>query len=104
MASGILGQAAPSANTDTTVYTVPANTLSTFSISICNTGSTTFTVRVAIASNATPAASEWIEYDASVPVSGVLERTGIVAHAGERVVVRVTAATAAITVFGFEET
>jgi len=103
MANGILGQSAPAATTNTTVYTVPASTTGTFTVSICNTGTSAITARLAIASTGTPSSSEWLEYDASIPASGVLERTGIVAQAAERVVVYVSAATASVSVFGFEE-
>ncbi|NBS68967.1 hypothetical protein EBT31_08630 [bacterium] len=103
MASGILGQAAPAANTHTTLYTVPSNTVSTFTINVCNTGSSTLTVRVAVAASDTPTSSEWIEYDASLPSTGVLERTGIVAQAGKKVVVRSSGSNAAVTIYGFEE-
>lgn len=103
MANGILGQSAPLATTDTTVYTVPTSTTATVTVSICNTGSSAITARLAVAAAATPSASEWLEYDASIPANGVLERTGIVAQATKRVVVRVSAATAAVSVFGFEE-
>lgn len=103
MANGILGQSAPTANTDTTVYTVPTSTTATVTVSICNTGTAAITARMAIAAAATPTSSEWIEYEAAIPASGVLERTGIVAQAAKRVVVRVSAATAAVSVYGFEE-
>lgn len=103
MASGILGQSAPTANTNTTVYTVPALTTSTFSVSICNTGIATIVARLAIAASATPGASEYLEYDALIPANGVLERTGIVAQAAKLVVVRVSSTTAAVSIFGFEE-
>lgn len=103
MATGILGQSAPAATTNTTIYTVPASTTSTFTVSICNTGSAAITARLAIAATGTPGASEWLEYDASIPASGVLERTGIVAQATENVVAYVSAATAAVSVYGFEE-
>lgn len=103
MASGILGQSAPSATTNTTVYTVPASTTSTLNVSICNTGSTDISVRLAIAAGATPTSSEWLEYNATIPPFSVLERTGIVAQATKRVVVYVSTATAAVSVFGFEE-
>lgn len=102
MATGILGQSSPTATTNTTVYTVPASTVATFTVNICNRGTSTITVRLAIALTATPANEEWIEYDASIPASGVLERTGIVAQAGERVVAYVSAATASINVYGYE--
>lgn len=102
MASGILGQSSPAAATNTTVYTVPASTTATFNINICNRDSQPITARLAIASTATPANSEWIEYEATIPGFGVLERTGIVAQAAERVVAYVSAATASISVYGYE--
>jgi hypothetical protein len=102
MASGILGQASPAATTNTTVYTVPASTTATFTVNICNRDTSTITARIAIASTATPSNAEWIEYDVSIPPNGVLERSGIVAQAAERVVVYVSAATASINVYGFE--
>ena len=102
MASGILGQSSPAATTNTTVYTVPASTTATFTVSICNRGSSAITARLAIASTATPTNAEWIEYDASIPANGVLERSGIVAQAAENVVAYVSAATASVNVYGFE--
>jgi len=103
MANGILGQSAPTAATNTTVYTVPAATTSTFCVSICNTSSSSITARLAISATGTPGSSEWLEYDTTIPSFGVLERTGIVAQATKNVVVNVSAATAAVSVFGFEE-
>ena len=102
MASGILGQSAPTATTNTTVYTVPSATTATFSFNVCNRGGSAITARVAIASSDTPSDSEWVEYDVSIPANGVLERTGFVAQAAERVVVYVSAATASISVYGYE--
>lgn len=103
MANGILGQSAPTAATNTTVYTVPAATTATFCVSICNTGNGAITVRLAVSATGTPGASEWLEYDTNIPGFGVLERTGIVAQATKNVVVYVSAATAAVSVYGFEE-
>ena len=103
MASGILGQSAPTANTNTTVYTVPASTTSTFSVSICNTGTAAITASLAVAASGTPGASEWLEYGAAIPAGGVLERTGLVAQATKNVVAHVSAATAAVSIFGSEE-
>ena len=55
MASGILGQAAPSATNDTSVYTVPASTLSVVNINVLNrSGSNPVNVRIALASGSTP--------------------------------------------------
>lgn len=102
MAIGILGQSDPAATTNTTVYTVPASLSATVNINICNRGTSAITARLAVATAATPANAEWIEYDASIPASGVLERTGIVAQTGRRVVVYVSAATASVNVYGYE--
>ena len=104
MASGILGQAALSATTNTTVYTVPASTLSIVNINVVNRSSTTAaSVRVALAATATPQTSEWIEYDASVPANGVLERTGVAINAGEKVVVYASTANCSANVYGLEQ-
>jgi len=103
MASGILGQTAPAALTNTTVYTVPTEKLATFNVNIVNRGTALATVRLAIASTATPATNEWIEYDVIIPVNGVLERTGLVANAAERVVVYVSTADTSVNVYGYEE-
>lgn len=103
MASGILGQSALTATTNTTVYTVPAATTATVTVSICNRGSTSATVRLAVAATATPGNSEWLEYDVTIPASGVLERTGIVAQAGKLVVAYASTANVSVSVYGFEE-
>jgi hypothetical protein len=104
MANGILGQAAPLSATNTTVYTVPAATTATFSVSICNTSASSILARLAVSATGTPGASEWLEYDTAIAANGVLERTGIVAQATKNVVVRINSAAASVSVFGFEET
>lgn len=103
MPSGILGQAAPAASTNTTVYTVPATKLATFSVNILNRSSAAISVRLAIASTATPTNAEWIEFGAAVPANGVLERTGLIAQAAKQVVVFVSSADASVSVYGYEE-
>lgn len=102
MPTGILGQSAPAASTNTTVYTVPASTTATFNISVCNIGAAPANVRLAISATGTPAASEWIEYDVNVLANDVLERTGLVAQAGRNVVVFTDTATVAVSVYGYE--
>jgi hypothetical protein len=102
MASGILGQSAPAAATYTTVYTVPASTTATFNVNIVNTGSSPVNVRLALAAGATPATSEFVEYDINLLASGVLERTAFVAQATKRVVVYTDIATVSVSVYGYE--
>ena len=104
MASGILGQAALSATTNTTVYTVPASTLAVANINVVNRSSAaTATIRVALAATATPQNSEWIEYDSVIPANGVLERTGIAVDATKRVVVYASTANCSVNVYGLEQ-
>ena len=103
MAGKILGQAAPVAATLTTVYTVPAATSAVFNVSITNRTGVTISVRLAIASTATPATSEYIEYDTVIPGNGVLERGGLVANAAENVVVYAGTTGLSVSVYGYEE-
>lgn len=102
MPTGILGQAALSSATNTTIYTVPATTFTVLSVSIVNRGSVTASVRVALAAAATPTAAEWIEFDAQIAPNGVLERTGIIMNSGRLLVVFANTANVSVTAFGIE--
>lgn len=103
MATGILGQAAPAAATNTTVYTVPALTTAVTTISVANRGGSPVAVNIAIAGAATPTNSEYIEFQAVIDSYDVLERAGVVANAGERFVVYATTADTSVTIYGYEE-
>ncbi len=102
MASGILGQSAPAATTNTTVYTVPASTLAVVNISVVNRGGSAATVRVALSAGSTPSDDEWIEYNTSVGSTSVLERTGVVLNATKNVVVYASSADTSVSVYGLE--
>ena len=104
MASGTLGQSAPSAVTNTTVYTVPVGKVATFNVNICNRSYVDgVLVRIAVAATSTPSNAEYVEYEAAIAPNGVLERTGIVATAGKLVVVFASTADTSVNVYGFEE-
>jgi hypothetical protein len=105
MASGILGQSAPAAATNTSVYTVPGSGTSraVFNVSMVNTSGAPVAVRLAVAGTGTPGIAEYIEYDTILPGNGVLERGGLVAQTGENVVAYVSAATVSVSVYGYEE-
>jgi len=103
MASGTLGQSAPAATTNTTVYTVPASKVASFTVSICNRGSSASTVRLAIAATGSPSTAEYLEFDTTVNANSVLERSGIVATAAKNIVVYCGSANFSINVHGFEE-
>tara|TARA_R110000850_G_scaffold211141_1_gene337060 strand:+ start:17 stop:334 length:318 start_codon:yes stop_codon:yes gene_type:complete len=102
--SGKLGSAALVADTNTTVYTVPADTVATLNISLVNRGNEPAKVRVAITDAVEPGDADWIEYDAIIPAAGgVLERTALVAGAGEKIIIRSDAGNVSARVHGFEE-
>lgn len=103
MASGRLATADIAATTLTTLYTVPASKLASFSVSLTNRSSNPVAVRIALAASATPAASEYIEYDTSIPANGVLERTGLVLDAAKLVVVYTGATGVSANCYGYEE-
>jgi len=108
MATGKLGANDLAATTLTTVYECPAATYSVVSINICNRGTSTtgvriaIGIRIAIADSATPGAAEYIEYDTEVFSKNVLERTGIVLAATQRIVVYSTQASVSAVVVGIE--
>lgn len=102
MATGRLGASNVSATTNTTVYTCPADTYAVVAVNICNRGTSASALRIAIADADTPTAAEYIEYDSSVFANNVLERTGIVLSAGQRVVVYSSQADISAVVVGIE--
>ena len=105
MATGRLGVADLSAATNTTVYDVPDSTFTVLTLSVCNRSASAVTIQVAIclaATAATPNDAEYIEYDVSLSAKGVLERTGIVMAADQRLVVRSSAIGVSAVVYGIE--
>jgi hypothetical protein len=102
MATGRLGVVDLSAATNTTLYTVPANTFAVVTVNMVNRGASAAAVRIAVASSASPADSEYIEYDVSLAAKGVVERTGIVMDAGKLLVVRSSAVSVNAVVYGIE--
>lgn len=102
MPTGRLGANDLAAATNTTVYTVPSDTFSVVTLSICNRGNQAVAVRVAVSAAASPTAAEWIEFDTEVLGKGVLERTGIVMDAGRLLVVYSSGANVSAVAFGIE--
>lgn len=103
MASGTLGQAALTAATNTTVYTVPAGKVATVNVNILNRDAAPCAVRLAVAAAATPTTGEWIEYDAVIDGQTPLERTGLVVTAGKLIVAYSSNANTTVNVYGYED-
>jgi hypothetical protein len=102
----VLGQSAPAATTNTTLYTVPALTSAVCStLSVCNRGvSTTFRVAVRPA-GATLADQHYLVFDNYVEqYDSVFLTLGIALAAGDVVTVYAGAATLSFSLFGSEMT
>lgn len=102
MATGRLGAADLSATTNTTLYTCPASTFAIANVSICNRNATSVTVRLALASSATPGGAEWLEFGVTIPANSVLERTGLVVDAGKILVVWSSTTSVSAVAYGIE--
>lgn len=102
----VLGQSAPSATTDTTLYTVPAATSAVAStLSICNRGVST-TIRIAVRpSGASIANQHYIVYDNYVNTGDTVFLTlGITLATTDVVTVYAGTATTSFSLFGSEIT
>ena len=97
MASGRIGKANLSAATNTTVYTTPASTFTVATVSFCNRGNQAIAVRLAVADSA-----EYVEYETEILSHGVLERTGLVLAATQKLVAYSSAANVSVVVTGIE--
>ena len=101
----VLGQSAPSATTDTTLYTVPAATETVVStIAICNRGSSAGTFRVAVRPDgASIANSHYVAYDVSLAANSIIGLTlGITVNAADVITVRASTADFTFSAFGSE--
>jgi hypothetical protein len=102
----VLAQNAPSATTETTLYTVPSSTSAVVStIAITNQAGTSGTYRIAVrpAADATTAAKHWIVYGATVGASDSIMLTlGITLAAGDLIRVYASSASMSFSAFGSE--
>jgi hypothetical protein len=101
----VLAQSAPSATTNTDVYTVGSGKSAVVStITICNRAATAATYRIAIRIAGTTIANEdYIAYDASVPANDTIALTlGITLAATDVVTVYASTANTSFNLFGSE--
>ena len=94
----------PSANTLTTLYTVPADTQSIIStINVCNTASTDATYRIAVTSGGSPVLGNYIVYGATITGNETVAFTqGITMDAGDILAVFTNSASIAFNAFKME--
>ena len=102
MATGRLAAQDMSAATLTTVYDTPAATYTVASVTICNRGAAASNISIAIADVATPLVGEYIEFETVLLSKNVLERTGIVLAATQKIVVLSSQASVSAVVVGIE--
>lgn len=103
----ILGQLNPSANTNTDLYTTPANTAAVIStINICNQGANDALFKVAVRpAGESIAAKHYIAYGTSVAANDAISLTiGITLAATDVITVNATTATMSFNAFGSEIT
>jgi hypothetical protein len=101
----VLGQAAPSATTDTTLETVPSATQAVVStISVCNRAATAATYRIAVRpAGATLANLHYIAYDATIAANDSTFITiGITLAATDVITVYASTANLSFSAFGSE--
>ena len=70
MATGILGTADLAAATNTTVYTVPADTFAVVTVNITNRNTASRDVRLALSATGTPTNAEYLEFDTELLGNG----------------------------------
>lgn len=94
----------PSANTLTTLYTVPASTQAVVStINVCNTASADATYRIAVTSGASPVLGNYIVFGATIAGNETVAFTqGITMGAGDILAVFTNSASIAFNAFKME--
>ena len=101
----VLGQSAPSATTDTTLYTVPSATEAVVSsITVCNRGSSGGTYRIAIRpAGASIANQHYIAYDVALGATSSETWTiGVTVTATDVITIRASSADFSFSAFGSE--
>lgn len=101
----VLGQAAPSATTETDLYTVPAATEAIVSsIVVANRANTDASFRISVSvDGAATANKDYLAYDLSLPANGQYTATlGITIDASDKIRVYASSANVSFSAFGSE--
>ena len=103
----VLGQSAPAATTDTTLYTVPSSTQAVVStVSVCNRSASAATFRIAVRPDGASIANQhYVAYDVTVDGNATIPWTiGITLGDTDVVTVRASSANLSFSAFGSEVT
>lgn len=103
----VLGQSAPSATTDTTLYTVPASTQAVVStIFVCNRAASAATFRIAVRPDGASIANQhYLFYDVTIDGNATVPiTTGITLGDTDVLTVRASTANLSFSAFGSEIT
>lgn len=102
MASGKLGAADLAVAIDTLLFTAAASKVTTANVRFANRNASPVKVRLAIGVGASPANTDYIDYDVTVIANGIMEDTGLVMTAGEKMWVRSDTANVSVRAHGME--
>lgn len=103
----VLGQSAPSATTDTTLYAVPASTQTVVStVTVCNRGASGGTFRIAVRpAGASISNQHYLAFDVAISANAVIALTiGITLEATDVITVHASSADMSFSAFGSEVT
>lgn len=101
----VLGQSAPAATTETTIYTCPASTETVIStIVVCNRGNSSSSFRISVRPNGDTLANQhYIAYDAPISANDTVALTlGITVDASDVISVYGSSANLSFNVYGSE--
>lgn len=90
------------AATDTLIYTCPAGKRASVTVCFANRGTTAAKARLARGTGASPAATDYLEYDASVAAGAPLIRSGIPLSSGDKIWARSDVVSVTVQVEGVE--
>lgn len=102
MATGKLAAVNMTAGTETLIYECPEDTFAVVTVSVCNRSTSSSDIRMALTNELPAAVADFIEFDTSLPARGVLERTGVVLAAGQKISGRSSSANVSFVVYGIE--
>lgn len=103
----VLGQSAPSATTDTTLYTVPASTQAVIStVNVCNRSTSPTTFRIAVRPGGAALANQhYVAFDVRLdPNASIPWTIGITMNATDVITVRASSVDLSFSAFGSEIT